>query len=276
MQTKLRWLIFMFEPEPIQRIVEPEATERISDPEAIERIGVQAEASWEEDGVPAIVAGVVYSIVAGSILTLCSTMINTSPAWGWLTVSLLVLWLPGAFIFTNWYWQNREDICEWIKARITYSRTGYVAPPSYWTRETSVNNQVLFWIMDWMERHPRYERASQRIATLFFYVFLVAKLGATFHVSARLESVISYFWIVVGVGFLPSLVKHYLIKLKKNQLYWIEIIGVPVFLLAIILLWQKHRMLNSTLLVLAPGIYMILKGALFLVRYFYLYRVSQR
>ena len=272
----------MFEPESLQRIFAPKQTEEISDPEAVERINAQAEASWEEDGIPAIVAGVAYSIVAGSMLTLFPLMINTWSAWGWLTGSLFVLWVPGAFIFTNWYWQNREDICEWLKARITYLRTGYVAPPSHWTKKT-IKNSVLLWILDWIERHPHYERASDRIATCLICAYIAAYVGAKFHISAwldRVDRVITDFLtgclIVAGVGYLPSLVKHYLIKLKKNQLYWVEIIGVPVFLLALILLWQKHKMLSSILFILSPGIYMILKGALFLIRYFYLYRVPQR
>lgn len=242
----------------------------------VEKISRNASDYWEEDGIPALMAGAAYILTFGSGLGAWTLMVHFWPAWSWLTGSLVLLWMPGAFIFLVWFWQHREEASEWMKARITYPRTGYIAPPSYWSGESS---SVLERILDKLERHPSWETASARIAILWAGLLMLSDFLSTFQLLPRLEHALSAIqrWIIFAfvVACLPSVIKQYARKLKKNKLYWMEILVIPLFLF-ILLPLMKRSGLGMVLLLFAPGIYMVLRGALFLARYLYLYRIPAR
>jgi hypothetical protein len=52
----------------------------------------------------------------------------------WLVIAISPLWI---IALVTWLSINWEDLIEWFKVRVTYPRTGYAAPPSYWQNEPS-------------------------------------------------------------------------------------------------------------------------------------------
>ena len=246
----------------------------------VEKISRNASDYWEEDGIPALMAGAAYIVIVGSGLGAWALMVHSWPAWSWLTGSLALLWMPGAFIFLVWFWQHREEASEWMKARITYPRTGYVAPPSYWSEERA-RDPLFGRILDEFERHPSWVTISRRVAILWVGLGMLSNFLSTFHLFPRLEHALSAIvrWTIFAfvVACLPSAIKQYARKLKKNKLYWMEILAIPIFLLILLPHMMKHPSgLRVVLLCFAPGIYMVLRGALFLARYLYLYRIPAR
>src|SRR5690349_15564201 len=124
----------------------------ISKHDPLAKIGLNALWYWRGDGIPALVAGLAYSLVVGSGVTWVIVALNSSPDWNWLTQLLLLVWLPGAILFSIWLGNNYEEIIERLKVRITYPRTGYVAPPSYWRQDEEEKAPQR--IDAWMERYP--------------------------------------------------------------------------------------------------------------------------
>lgn len=67
---------------------------------------------WQLDGLPRIVSGI-FTVLLGAIVALLQTRAN------WPFLFLVVLFL---FEIQG----GQKDIVEWLKARISYPRTGYV------------------------------------------------------------------------------------------------------------------------------------------------------
>jgi hypothetical protein len=118
------------------------AISRIQDAEQVGR----ARDYWKADGIPTLVAGVLY-LAVGGLLWVFSFVVDhidlLKRNWffdslvgpiGALLFATSPFWIIGAVI---WLSVNWEDLIEWFKVRITYPRTGYVAPPSYWPNESA-------------------------------------------------------------------------------------------------------------------------------------------
>src|ERR1041384_8810141 len=118
-------------------------------------------------------------------------MVHFWPAWSWLTGSLALLWMPAAFISAVWFWQHREETSGWLKARITYPRTGYVAPPSYHSEEPGTSDPVIERILDWLERHPAWISLGRRAVILWVGIFMMEDLLSTFQVLPKVAHVLS-------------------------------------------------------------------------------------
>lgn len=94
---------------------------------------------WELDGIPLLLGGALYLGVLGSCWIILWVLMDRSffdRHW----ILKLVMGTPATilFIFSPllaiggmiWLRFNWEDLVEWFKIRLTYPRTGYVAPPS--------------------------------------------------------------------------------------------------------------------------------------------------
>lgn len=68
---------------------------------------------WDIDGLPAFMAG-----ATPFLLGVFSLYTGKNSVWD-------ILWVW--FVLSLWF--DSKDIVEWLKGRITYPRTGYVAPP---------------------------------------------------------------------------------------------------------------------------------------------------
>jgi hypothetical protein len=99
---------------------------------------------WNVDGLPTLVAASVYLVCVGGFFSLVF-MLKASWVSNWFLGSVFralagaaIMTLPfWAIAFLIWWIVNNEDVIEWFKLRITYPRTGYVAPPSYWKNESA-------------------------------------------------------------------------------------------------------------------------------------------
>ncbi len=116
---------------------------------------------WNVDGIPVLVGGVLYLGVVGCLIVLIVLMNHADFFAGNWVVEFLIkplgvlafmispLWIILAVI---WLSVNWEDVIEWFKVRLTYRRTGYVAPPSYWQNEPakSANPQQESRLSQWL------------------------------------------------------------------------------------------------------------------------------
>jgi len=101
---------------------------------------------WYVDGLPTLVGAVLYLVVVGSVLVLLQLIDRASVVKNNWFSEWFVLPVVGFAIMTFPFWGiailvwlslNWEDVIQWCKARVTYPRTGYVAPPSYWSEESN-------------------------------------------------------------------------------------------------------------------------------------------
>jgi hypothetical protein len=113
-------------------------------------VSIEAEARsrarnyWRADGIPLLLGALIYLFLMGAFRFLWSATLSINDFEGnWFFESLvgpfvffaiatLPFWLLAVFI---WIAGNWEDLVEWFKLRLTYPRTGYVTPPSYWDGE---------------------------------------------------------------------------------------------------------------------------------------------
>lgn len=98
---------------------------------------------WRADGIPLLVGSLLYLLVVSATLLIFALMDSSPPLPAWVKESAILLvgfgMVFGPFfliLIVSWLATNWEDIVEWFKVRLTYPRTGYVAPPSYWKDET--------------------------------------------------------------------------------------------------------------------------------------------
>jgi hypothetical protein len=84
--------------------------------------GRRAASYWHIDGLPEIVSGVAFALLGG--LGLCSHWVRSLP-WFERGATLAVMLLLLTVLFA---WDRR--IAQYIKARVTYPRTGYVPAPA--------------------------------------------------------------------------------------------------------------------------------------------------
>ena len=107
---------------------------------------------WDRDGIPHLVAAGLYLVVVGVAGIGCFAWLHIDSLkqnWffdsfvgpiAWLLVAISPFWI---FAATTWLSINWEDVIEWFKTRITYPRTGYAAPPSYWEDDTVKRVELL-------------------------------------------------------------------------------------------------------------------------------------
>lgn len=202
--------------------------------ESLSKISLNARAYWRADGIPALVVGLAYTMVVGSVVTLFLVALNYSPDWNWLTQPILVLWLPGAVIFSVWLANNYEEIVEWMKVRITYPRTGYVAPPSYWNQPEQ--ERASRSIDAWMERYPVRWRIYRAAWTCSYTIYFLWIIFRPVWLARFTISVWPWICAAVVLMFVPSLLRDYARRLKTSKLYWLQIFSVPVFLILVVFL----------------------------------------
>jgi len=156
--------------------------------------------------------------------------LHSSPAWTWLTYSLLILWVPGVFIFAVWLLHNYEDVIEHIKARFTYPRTGYVAPPSYWNQGIE-NQRPPSKFQEWLKQHPASEKAlNLAVRSLFIFIGLWLMPIRPGWIDRAMNLAWPWIWAAGALLVAMWLLRDYARKLSISKLYWIQIIGLPVCL----------------------------------------------
>lgn len=225
---------------------------------------------WKSDGIPDLVSGVAFTIL-GAVGCICP-FIPGQPTgnWGWLVGSLAVGSIPLGIVFLVWFSNSREEIIERLKTRLTYPRTGYVAPPSYWEeiprRKSAVSR--------WLDEHP-----AVRFACGLIVFFAILHFAISYPTFRR-----NLLWVWLAWVFLPSLFEELMIVRRnpkkpapvepnprtrtKNKLFWIDLVFLPTYLGLIVLFAVNHNKIGVILVfMLGPGLSLIIKGALFLAWY---------
>ena len=182
---------------------------------------------WFVDGLPNLVTGMVLVLIGAALLA--GQVKPERPLL--LGVSLVAIVLYLAFAL------RIRQVVEWLKARITYPRTGYTAPP-YLTEDSTLS--------------PDRKRRAWLLIGLVVAVILVTRL-----VESR--------WICVAAGLLAGLSLWLAIR-KNEKVSWIEVGAFPLvgLCLTIFPVAPRNRL---PFFVLGAGLALALSGALRLVRY---------
>ena len=182
---------------------------------------------WFVDGLPNLVTGMVLVLIGAALLA--GQVKPERPLL--LGVSLVAIVLYLAFAL------RIRQVVEWLKARITYPRTGYTAPP-YLTEDATLS--------------PDRKRRAWLLIGLVVAAILVTRL---------VESP----WICLGGGLLAGLSLWLAIR-KNEKVSWIEVFAFPFvgLCLAVFAVAPRNRL---PFFVLGAGLALALSGALRLVRY---------
>lgn len=221
---------------------------------------------WESDGIPDIVTGATLTVLAGSAFLLRLVPGQPTGNWGWLIGSLAVGWVPAAIVYLVWFYNSHEEFIERFKTRFTYPRTGYVAPPSYWTAIPQQSGTLA--------RSLARPRVLQPIYRARF-LFTLALIIMTIFPVPFYERFTKWGWVTWGIIqiFLllrgaPAAISSHKRKLARNKLYWVDILFWPAFWGCLALLVVEHDFAIALyIFILGPGCFMILKGAVFFVWY---------
>lgn len=195
---------------------------------------------WDIDGLPALLAGAT-TVLLGVIL------LPTERSW---SGAALVLWLGAWFLVAE-----RKRTLEWLKSRITYPRTGYVAPPRVATHSKRDPYTSISIVKEpgANEPEPQIEGRANRRA-LDFPFFLLLLLWWFFSFNSWLASLAS----------LATALWFWWRNLKDPP--WFEIAGAIIagVLSAILMVSDRRRFCIVLIVFGASG---MVKGATLLVRY---------
>lgn len=193
----------------------------------------RARGHWNVDGIPILVGGVLYLGVVGSFIAflalpgyadsfpknwvfesfiqpLAAFALITSPFW----IIAAIIWLS-----VNW-----EDVIEWFKLRLTYPRTGYVAPPSYWQNEPA--------------KPANPDRGLSRWGS--FSIWLVSIAGFTYLLPSPFWDAPLSRWIrTVLLGLLLAVGGLRFVQQKKPLSYWLSVLGDFWFGAALVTIMQS-------------------------------------
>jgi hypothetical protein len=200
---------------------------------------------WFEDGLPTLVGG------CGCVLFGLSFLFDHT------VFRLVWMALYGVILLRH------RPIVEWLKARLTYPRTGYVTPPSSPkdelpplpdVAELSLEADPVRLLENASEGHERKKRMI-----LVQVMLLAAVLGTMF---------IDHPWTYAAAG-IDLALALWIMNGKDFQLSWIAIGGIPLigFYLAIFppaSLTPAHRL---GYFVTAVGVLIVAEGAVALVQY---------
>jgi hypothetical protein len=243
---------------------------------AIEQADHRAKDYWFSDGIPALVFGAAYIVL---LLEVCAIfgflylLPHVSSNWLWLFNSAFVASPVVVFLSLVWFGLWHEDIIEFIKSRITYPRTGYVAPPSYWTeKEEERENPPATLpgaVLHWIDRLPIFEsqpgRTVRACLRVLFWVWVLGIFEPSW-LPPKLR------WIFIAMLALPSpsRFREFRKKAAQDKRQWIKVLGFPLSVLALIaffFLLKQHPTVGMALFLLSPGVLVMLGGAIDLARY---------
>ena len=140
-------------------------------------ISCKAREHWRADGLPLLVGAAIYLAIVCGLLAFAyfgARLPSFRDNWffGNLVLPIFALllvtspfWIVATVIWVSIYW---EDMVEWWKIRLTYPRTGYVAPPSYWKEEEVAPSTP----------KSRVERVLDALGSFWFWLLMLSLLKA--------------------------------------------------------------------------------------------------
>ena len=205
---------------------------------------------WFVDGQPSLVSGVACVLVATSLLSAAARPRHTV-----LAVTSIVSLILYVFLLIR-----LRNVVEWLKERITYPRTGYVAPPNFTEDQTLPVHFTTLALRDADERRLKeVERIHQDRKRLMWMIIAMAAVAAA--AAWFIES--RWICLVVGCGVGAAL----WVATRENQrISWIEITAMPLvgFYAFLVPVHRQDRLLTF---VAGGGIALIISGTVSLIRY---------
>ena len=248
-------------------MLEPEPT--------IEQADHRAKEYWLSDGIPALVFGAAYIVLfleVCAIFALLYLLPHVGSNWLWLFNSAFVASPVAVFLSLVWFGLWHEDIIEFIKSRITYPRTGYVAPPSYWTEKEEEKEDppstLPGAVLRWIDRLPIFESGFGRMVRawlrILFWVWILGIFEPSW-LPPKLR------WVFIATLALPSpsRFREFRRKVANDKRQWTKVLGFPLGVLVVVVgfLLKQHPTFGMVLFLLSPGVLVMLGGAIDLARY---------
>jgi hypothetical protein len=200
---------------------------------------------WFVDGLTNLVVG-----VSALLMAFC---LFYPPHWPARPLPV-ALWATALVSYAVIGFRHRQ-IVEWLKAKTTYPRSGYVQSP-YPDDPAEAANLVTFWLRG---TGPATEvqtlRIQRRTTALLATALVVMACFGFLVIHTR------WIWSVVGIVFSAAMV----IARKDQRLSWILPVGFP--LLGLYLTTFVPRPQAPALFMAGMGILFLLDGALKLIRY---------
>lgn len=255
-------------------MLEPECT--------IEQADHRAKEYWLSDGIPALVFGAAYIVLfleVCAIFAFLYLLPHVGSNWLWLFNSAFVASPVAVFLSFVWFGLWHEDIIEFIKSRITYPRTGYVARPSYWTKKEDEEEReeppetLPGAVLRWIDRLSIFESGPGRMVRgclrILFWGWVLGIFAPSW-LPPKLR------WIFISMLVLPSpsRFKEFFRKAAHDKRQWNKVsrflLNIVAFIAVLFLLNQplkQHPTVGMVLLLVSPGILVMLGGAITLARY---------
>jgi len=206
----------------------------------------RAQDQWGADGLPQLVSGVVWVLWGFSVGHLL-------PQSSFFLVLLLLLLSVSALVVLR-----GREIIEWLKARVTYPRTGYVGPPYSPDHSSRRAGFTRYSLLDGeAQRQPEVVgiRKNRNLRGLIFGVLGAAVLLIQVFIENQWVSMMA----LVALGLCSWLVAP-----RRSRLLWVP--GVPSLgLLMFALKTGPER--RAGFLIVGLGILFVLEGTITLVGY---------
>jgi hypothetical protein len=242
---------------------------------AIEQADHRAKEYWFSDGIPALVFGAAYIVLLLEVcafLSLLYLLPHVGSNWLWLFNSAFVASPVAVFLSFVWFGLWLEDIIEFVKSRITYPRTGYVARPSYWTEKEEGEEPPATLpgaVLRWIDRLPIFESGLGRMVRACLRILFWVWILGIFE-PAWLPPKLRWIFIATLVLPSPSRFREFRRKAAHDKRQWIKALGFPLSVLPVIaigFLLKQHPTVFMVLFLFSPGVLVMLGGALALARY---------
>ncbi len=218
---------------------------------------------WFVDGLPNLVAGLISLLLAVAFVLLSHQRHNKSLV---LFASAAILTLVYILVFARF----RQTI-EWLKARITYPRTGYAAPPTFTsTLSEPLPADVVMLNLGRSTRPGILPDTEEMIAAnqeRRWWVMIALIIYAAAFLSAAF---VHQPWICGVLGVIASL-GTWMMTRKNERASWALAFGLPyagMFIFTIAGPYNKHLRVDRLGFFLAgAGLMLAATGAVALVRY---------
>jgi hypothetical protein len=204
---------------------------------------------WFDDGLPNLVFGIAFLAMAIYL------HLEHHPA-GPLGVAEAMFFMLFYLVIVV----GQKRIIEWLKAKITYPRTGYVAPP-FVKKEETAGLEVVALLDSWKNKRPETALSVRKGLSHSTRLTVVTSLM----VAAVCILFIDSPWICVAAGIMWA-VAFWLGNRENWRPSWLVLIGLPLigFLLAV---RPVERFDRVAYFLGGGGVLYVLDGAISLIRY---------
>jgi len=210
----------------------------IPDPE----VSRKARDYWEVDGLPTILRGVGWLLLASFIYAF-GFGLRAYVKDGINGLLLILVGVPTLIFLFAWMSSHVPDLLRLLKGKITYPRTGYIASPDQWRKPPEPENPTL----------------RVRVSRFFERWWLVFYIGSFYLPHFQMRP-----WMLVALGTAIGLFR---VSKLKDRVFWIEVLGYPILGIAAALLFETHARGSVAVAWLAPGLILVLRGVMTLFRY---------